>query len=346
MLLLAVAILPVLAFLAALVLMDSFKLISAHLVIRSILVGSASALLAAQLNALLLDSGAISPTGLTRYAAPVIEESLKAAFVFWLIASRRVGFLVDSAIHGFALGAGFAVVENLEYLRALGGGQPLLWIARGFGTALLHGAATSILAMVSKGLSDRRQLSPLAAFLPGWVAAVALHSGFNHFVLPPLAAAALLLVVLPVLVVLVFERSEKATHAWLAAGLDADVEVLRLVLSDDVGGTRAGSYLRSLRSRFDGIVLADMLCLLRIQLELSIRARGLLMAREAGVVVPVGEDVSASLKELRYLERSIGPTGLLALKPLEVRSGRDFWEVYLLEQAAAAAGARGAGSGP
>jgi RsiW-degrading membrane proteinase PrsW (M82 family) len=342
----AVAVLPVLAFLAALVVIDSFKLVPARLVVRSIAVGAAAALLVARLNALLLDGGAVSHDVLTRYVAPLLEESIKAAFVVWLIASRRVGFLVDAAIHGFALGAGFAVVENLEYLRALGGGALLFWVARGFGTALLHGAATSILAMIAKALADRWQ-GRAAAFLPGWAAAVALHSAFNHFVLPPLAAAALLLVVLPVLVVVVFERSEKATHAWLATGLDADVEVLRLILSDDVGGTRVGTYLRSLRSRFAGTVVADMLCLLRIQLELSIRARGLLMAREAGIPFPVGADVAASLNELRYLEKSIGRTGLLALKPLEVRSGRDFWEVYLLQQAAAATAAeRGSRAAP
>ena len=75
-----------------------------------------------------------------------------------------------------------------------------------------------------------------------------------------------------------------------------------------------------------------MLCLLRIQLELGIRAKGLLLAREAGLHVPVGDEVRANLQELRYLERAIGPTGLLALKPIVRRSSRDLWEVYLLER--------------
>ena len=44
---------------------------------------------------------------------------MKAAFIVVLIARRRVGFLVDAAVQGFAVGAGFAVVENIEYLRTL-----------------------------------------------------------------------------------------------------------------------------------------------------------------------------------------------------------------------------------
>jgi hypothetical protein len=43
--------------------------------------------------------------------------------------------------------------------------------------------------------------------------------------------------------------------------------------------------------------------------------------------------VKARLQELRYLRRSIGPTGLLALKPLRVASDRDDWHAYLLDQA-------------
>ena len=43
-------------------------------------------------------------------------------------------------------------------------------------------------------------------------------------------------------------------------------------------------------------------------------------------------DLQASLQELRYLETSIGRTGLLALEPLQVTSDRDKWHRYLLEQ--------------
>ena len=57
------------------------------------------------------------------------------------------------------------------------------------------------------------------------------------------------------------------------------------------------------------------------------------MAREAGLDVSVDPDLKEKLQELRYLQHSIGPTGLLALKPLRVTSERDIWHAYLLEQA-------------
>ena len=53
----------------------------------------------------------------------------------------------DAAIYGFAVGTGFALVENVYYLLSLPGAPAALWIVRGFGTAVMHGGTTAILAM-------------------------------------------------------------------------------------------------------------------------------------------------------------------------------------------------------
>ncbi|MCL4807778.1 MAG: hypothetical protein KJ062_08270, partial [Thermoanaerobaculia bacterium] len=131
-------------------------------------------------------------------------------------------------------------------------------------------------------------------------------------------------------------KSENGTRAWLGAGFDSEVDLLRSTLESEVGESRVGRYLLSLRSRFEGPVVADMMCLLRVHLELSIRAKGVLMAREAGLPIEVGEDVRANLNELRYLERSIGPTGRLALQPMLQTSSRHLWQIYMLETEGAA----------
>ena len=49
------------------------------------------------------------------------RSSLKALIVVVLIRTHRIGFLVDAAILGFAVGTGFALVENLYYLRLAAG---------------------------------------------------------------------------------------------------------------------------------------------------------------------------------------------------------------------------------
>jgi len=312
--------------------MDSFKLLSARSVARALAAGAAAALMATQLHGVLIDLWPFSHAQFSRYAAPVTEETLKCLYVVWLIRRGRVGFLVDAAILGFAVGTAFAIVENVEYLRAIAEPRVVLWIVRGLGTAILHGATTAIFAVVSKVLADRRP-DRLSVFLPGLLAAAAIHSLFNHFVLPPLVATALLLVALPALLLVVFDRSERATREWLGLGLDSELELFESILSGQVLATRVGSYLQSLKAHFPGTAVADMLCLLRIHLELSIRAKGLLLAREAGFAVPVGQDVRANLRELRYLEQGLGTTGRLAVKPILRRTSRDLWQVYKLEEA-------------
>ena len=73
-----------------------------------------------------------------------------------------------------------------------------------------------------------------------------------------------------------------------------------------------------------------MLCLLRVELELSIQAKAVLIARDAGVTMPVHPDARSAIGEIRYLRSSIGTTGLLALHPVQVTSHRDDWHRYLL----------------
>jgi protease PrsW len=240
---------------------------------------------------------------------------------------------VDAAIVGFAIGAGFALVENVEYLRALPDRNIWLWIVRGFGTALLHATTTAVIAIAAKTLMDSRSRQGLVWILPGWALAVILHSAFNHALVSTFLAAAVLMIVLPIALLTVFERSERATQDWVGDGLDLDVELLQLLQSEHFGATRLGRYLDDLRARFPGPVVADMFCLLQLELELGIRAKAMLMARHAGVEIGVDEPLRAKLVERAYLAKAIGPTGLLALRPLQMTGNRDEWHRYLLEQA-------------
>ena len=269
---------------------------------------------------------------LTRYVAPVTEETLKAVLPAWMIARRRVGFLVDAALVGFGVGAGFALVENITYLRDLPDTGPVVWMVRGIGTAMLHGATMAIFAIIGRTLFDRRPGRLLQAFLPGWLAAVGIHSAFNHVPLPPVAMTLLLVIALPPLVVFVFSRSERETGEWVGAGLDLDVELLSLVRSDAFAFTRFGTYLQELRARFPGEVVADMFCLLRLHLELSVQAKAALLAQQAGLQMPPDPDLRPCLEEVEALNASIGTTGRLALDPLMVVSHRDDWHRNLLRQ--------------
>ena len=92
-----------------------------------------------------------------------------------LFLTNRIGFKLDAIICGFAIGAGFSVIENIFYLARFPELTTSVRLVRGLGTAVMHGATTAILAVTAHELGERslrRQgsdvQSPVAgARLPG-----------------------------------------------------------------------------------------------------------------------------------------------------------------------------------
>ena len=326
-----VSVLPVLVFLGALVLIDSYKLVHLRAILLSVAAGLVAGVAAYEANVWLRPALNLDWERYSRYVAPVVEEALKAAFVIVLLTRNKVGFVVDAAIHGFGIGTGFAVLENLYYLQANPGAPPLTWVVRGFGTSIMHGGTTAILAMVSKSLLQRSDQFRFSLVIPGLGLAIVLHSLYNHFVLNPVLAAALIVLALPSLAVAVFQRSERDTRAWLGTGFDADQELLKAMHMGQVSATPVGRYLATIRSRFPAEVIVDMMCLLRLRAELAIRAKGVLMMREAGFATEPDPAVKDKFQELAFLEKSIGKTGLSALHPFVHTSTRDLWQLTVLE---------------
>src|ERR1051325_8714067 len=99
------------------------------MIITALAAGAAAAVGAWAINTWLLNSyPALDVTTFTRYISPVIEETLKTLFVLYALRRHLMGFLVDAAIIGFAIGTGFAVVENIDYLRSVADQSIWLWI--------------------------------------------------------------------------------------------------------------------------------------------------------------------------------------------------------------------------
>jgi RsiW-degrading membrane proteinase PrsW (M82 family) len=325
-----VGLLPVLCFLAALVLLDSYKLVRLRMVLAVLVAGAIVAGICYAIAALVIDTTGFAFENYSRYLAPLVEESLKAVVVVALIRMRRIGFLVDASVLGFAVGAGFATVENVYYLGVLADSHTAAWIVRGFGTAIMHGGAQAIFAALVLTNADARGRLDARAVLPPLLLVVLLHAAFNQFTLSPIVETVLVLAVIPPLLVWVYVRSEHTLRGWLGSGFDADQELLELLGSEAFSQSPAGQYLYQLRERFPGKVVADLLCYLQLYAELALRAKGMLMLRENGIDVEVDEDTRSKLEEMAFLERSVGRTGLMTLQPLMHTSRRDLWQLHLL----------------
>jgi RsiW-degrading membrane proteinase PrsW (M82 family) len=325
-----IAIIPVLVFLLVLKAMDSFKLVRFRHVAASLAAGFGTAVAAFLITREFMPATGLSLSAYSKYVAPLIEEALKSAWIVWLLSRRRTGFMVDTAIHGFAVGAGFAIVENVYHLNTMTGYGIAFSVVRGFGPALMHGTATAIFGILSKTASELRGSVSAATVLPAFLMAVLIHSLFNHFFVSPLVSALALLIGVPLVMMLVFRQSERTLRRWLGIGFDSDQQMLEMITSGDIASTPVGEYLISLKRTFSGETVADMLCCLRLHLELSIKAKGILLMRENGFEPPPDPDVEDMFRELKYLEGRIGVTGKLALHPLLHWSSRDLWQLHML----------------
>ena len=148
-----VALLPVTAFLLLLMLFDSFKLVPKLMLVRALVIGSSPRSLMLPLHAWLFDVTGLSSSGLLALRRAGHRGDAQDVLLLYPLRRREIGFLVDAAIIGFAVGTGFALVENVDYLRNLGEARFLVWVVRGFGTAMLHATTAAIIAIAAKSLA-------------------------------------------------------------------------------------------------------------------------------------------------------------------------------------------------
>jgi RsiW-degrading membrane proteinase PrsW (M82 family) len=321
---------PVIVFLIVLQNLDSFRLVSLYTIAVTIAAGGALAGVCYLLNGILIDALHLDITAYTRYVSPVIEETLKASVLVYLFSRNHVGFMIDAAITGFAVGTGFALIENIYFLQAFPNANIGVWIIRGFGAALMHGGATAIFGVLAQSLTERHSRFQWFWYLPGLAAAIAMHSAFNHFPDEVLATLAMI-VALPIALLLVFAKSEHAIHKWLLTDYENHEQLLADMRSGEYAHSEAGRFVYDLAQKFEKAQVADMFAYIQLHTELVLRAEQVLLAREKGEKLHATSEDHAHFVELHALERKIGRTALLTLWPHLHFSRQELAELYELE---------------
>jgi len=127
-----VALLPVIVFLIVLIYLDSFKLLKKYILVIALLWGVFCAILAFYLNNYFLCLFEMNEELFYRLISPFVEEVLKGFLLILLVNTSRIGFRVDAAIYGFAIGAGFALYENVFFIHELQSENLWIWIKNTF----------------------------------------------------------------------------------------------------------------------------------------------------------------------------------------------------------------------
>ena len=216
------ALIPVLVLLAVFDWLDAFELVNFKEILILLLLGGVAALLSWPVSGRLLDTLPIGFSVYSRFVAPWIEEAIKGLVIVALFRMNRIGYKLDAVIAGFAIGAGFSVVENIIYLLHFPDYGAGTWLVRGFGTAVMHGATLAVLAAIAHQFAERENREAASEFdfhfwwfVPGYLVAVALHTAFNQFPDRPLVAMLGAIVVAPLTLIGIFYVGSHEAHRWL-----------------------------------------------------------------------------------------------------------------------------------
>jgi uncharacterized protein (DUF2267 family) len=287
----------------------------------------------------MLDTLPIGFSNYSRYFAPWIEEALKAIVMIGLFRLNRIGYKLDAVVSGFAIGAGFSVVENILYLTLFPDYGIGTWLVRGLGTAVMHGTTLALLAAIAHELAERENREAagdfhfnLLWFVPGYLVAVAIHTAFNQFPDKPLIAMMGAAIFAPLSIMAIFHFGTAEAERWLekeSAEHRAQLDALRAGNWPD---SASGRKIAALAERLDPEAAKRVRRYWELQAWLVLEAEEAMMEEAAGDATVDSPQVRAALAELDGLKRALGKGTFTALRALLPFSRNDMWEVSELRQ--------------
>jgi RsiW-degrading membrane proteinase PrsW (M82 family) len=333
------ALIPVLLLLAVYVWLDAFKLMSLREVVVLLALGGIAALIVYPISGRVLDALPLGFSNYSRFVAPWIEEAIKAVVIIGLFWFNRIGYKLDAVISGFAIGAGFSVVENIIYLWVYPDYGAGTWMVRGLGTAVMHGTTLAVMAAIAHELAERETREAagdfhfnILWFVPGYLIAVGLHIAFNQFPDRPLIAMLGSMVVAPLAIMAIFSFGTSEAEKWLATESAEHQLQLEALRAGRWPEGPSGKKIAALAQRVDGETAKRLRRYWELQAWLVHEAEETMLEEAAGDAKFDPAQIRAAFAELKGLRKALGRSTFTALKALLPFSRNDYWEVSELRQ--------------
>lgn len=329
----AVSLIPIVVYIIFIYKIDHFALISIKRLVQLVLTGMLAALACFELFRF---TDRIIPDNWSDFLHPIIEELVKSIPLMVLAFRKRIAFFIDSVICGAAVGGGFSFLENIFYLVMGDGVDMSTGLFRGLEVALIHMGCSAIIA--AGLMMTVRQKERIHSRTPmGWndiikttglfVAALFMHIFHNMFHFPPIMQFFWVLAVTVGMIACVYFHDIDMTHRWLDRGLDMQINLLRSISDGQLLNTPTGVFLESIKESFAPNVYFDIICYVRLQIELSIAAKTRFMLHEVGMDEPMAADKKeltlSQFVELSELEKNIGPSAKMTIAPIVKLSPAD-----------------------
>jgi hypothetical protein len=266
-----------------------------------------------------------------RFIAPPVEEILKALILIYLVRQAKFTYFVDGAIFGFAVGIGFAVAENVQYILSSEAGL-MTAVGRVISTNLIHGSATALTG-VALGLARfQKPLPSVFTALGGLAAAIALHMAFNNLVAlitdgPVLLFAAIIAMLAVALIVFLIFRGLAQSRQWIEAKVGTGD---RVTMSEAKVVRRfedMHDLLKPVRDMFGETKGQQVEDLLTLQARIGIKRGALEKLQDARMQKASQAEIDSMNAQMETLRRAIGAYTMLAVRQIIPEKTSPVWEL-------------------
>jgi len=333
-----IALVPVLVMLALFIWLDVFKLMTFWETVGLLLLGAVTAGAAYPLSGVFIDTLPLGFSNYSRFVAPWIEEGIKGLAIVGLFWFNRIGYKLDAVISGFAIGAGFSVVENILYLTRYPELAANVWMVRGLGTAVMHGTTCAVLAASAHEFAERETRGAVSEydfnllwFVPGYLIAVAIHTAFNQFPDKPLLAMIGILAVAPFVIMAIFRFGAVEAQKWLSEEREETRATLAAWEAGKFPDDESGRKIAGMVGKSDDATAARIREYCQLLTWLLLQAEDTLHDQVEDTEKLHIEGKTA-FERLDTLKRELGKANVAALAAMLPFSRNDYWEISELEE--------------
>ena len=305
-----VGIIPIFLYILVLKSLDSFAVAKPSILAKSILCGLASCLVAFILARTIGWSA--------DYISPILEESLKALFIIYLVNRRRIRFLAEGLIYGAAIGGGFSILENTIYVLYCPTMDFGTAMFRGVGVAIMHMGCTGIMACLL--ILTCQKMKMLNAVAMSIVPSIIIHLAHNIIDIEPSYRLFGTVILFLILFYVIMTIGESLIYKWMDHSISEDIYTLAAIRQGNFSATKSGQYLMHVKEQFQPEVFFDMICLVQLHLELKLEKQSRMLKAQAGFKDDRTEEElaahNAQVAEIDHLFTQIGKTAKWVLRPL------------------------------
>ena len=264
------------------------------------------------------------------FIAPVYEEIFKGLILLHFIRHAKFTYSVDGALYGFAIGTGFAIIENIFYIFDNLTEAPMIAAQRIFSADLVHAFSSAALGialgMYRSGTPKSKWWIPAS----GWLLAIIQHMIFN--VLIGTKGIPYLIFFLPALpgflfIYIMMRIGRKQAQGWIKEKLGMDVRNSRgeVTLVDRLAN--AGKSLLPVVERFGAEKTDQVEKLLYLQARLGIKHKALDgFQNNSNMYKALEAEITNISTEITKKQREIGTYAMLFIRKLFTYEMISVWD--------------------